>query len=260
MPIKSPYTTDKFRPVALTIAGYDPSGGAGVLADIKTFEAMGVYGLAVITGNTFQNDIVFCGVSWLDKNEKEENVALLAERFPIIAIKLGMHKNLDEVLHSVKLCQRFFPNAKIVWDPILSASAGFDLNIKIHKTSLGKILASLTLITPNQNEACELGGSKDSHIAAINLSKLCPTLLKGGHSSDKKTSTDYLFVDGLIKQEYATSRIKAAEKHGSGCVLSSAISASLAKGDMLETAIGRGKKYVTSFLKSNNTLLGYHLN
>ncbi len=260
MPIKSPYTTDKFKPVALTIAGYDPSGGAGVLADIKTFESMGVYGVAVITGNTFQNDIVFSGVSWLDKKEKDENVALIAERFPVKAVKLGMHKNLDDVLHSVKLCQRFFANAKIVWDPVLAASAGFDLNIKIQKSSIGKILSSLTLITPNQNEACELGESKDAQVAASNLSKLCPTLLKGGHSSDKKTSTDYLFIKGKLKNKYASSRIKAAEKHGSGCVLSSAIAASMATGDSIETAINKGKKYVTGFLKSNNTLVGYHRN
>jgi hydroxymethylpyrimidine/phosphomethylpyrimidine kinase len=246
--------------VALTIAGYDPSGGAGVLADIKTFESMGVYGIAVITGNTHQNDIAFESVTWLDKKEKEKNLALLAERFTVKAAKLGMHKDLADVLHSIKLCEKYFSGVEIIWDPILAASAGFDLNIKLYKDFLHKILSSISLITPNQQEANKLAGTKDAEEAAINLSKQCPTLLKSGHSSDKKMSVDYLFVAEKQKGKYSSLRIKGAEKHGSGCVLSAAITASLAKGDKLEDAISKGKKYVTRFLKSNNTLLGYHLN
>jgi hydroxymethylpyrimidine/phosphomethylpyrimidine kinase len=257
---KNPYTSDTFKPVALTIGGYDPSGGAGVLADIKTFEYSGVYGIAVITCNTHQNDIAFTGVTWINKKEKEENIALLAKRFPVKAVKLGMHKNLDDVWHSIKLCEKYFPGAKIVWDPILAASAGFDLKMKIQKKRLNKILSNLSLITPNQVESSKLGQLKDSNGAAINLSRYCPTLLKGGHSEDKKNSSDYLFVNGKLKKEFPSPRIKEGEKHGSGCVFSSAITASLSKGDMLETAINKGKIYVTKFLKSNNTLTGYHLN
>lgn len=259
MPVKSPYNRS-FRPIALTIAGYDPSGGAGVLADIKAFESLGVYGLAIITGNTHQNDVSFKGVTWLDKKEKEKNMALLAERFPVKAIKLGMHKDLQDVAHSIKLCEKYFPQAFLVWDPVLAASAGFDLNIKIGKNSLSNILSKFTLITPNQQEAEKLGMSKNAMEAAISLSKKCPVLLKGGHSSNKKNSTDYLFVKGENKKEYSSARIIGAEKHGSGCVLSAAITVSLANGDKLEEAIYKGKKYVTQFLKSNKTLLGYHLN
>lgn len=260
MTTKSSYSNDKFRPVTLTIAGYDPSGGAGVLADIKTFEALGVYGIAVITGNTHQNDIEFNGVTWLDKKEKKKNIVLLAARFPVKAIKLGMHRNLKDVLNSIKLCQKYFPNAKIVWDPILAASAGFNLDIKIQKEVLIKILSPLSLITPNQIEVFKLGDSKDARKAASHLSENCPVLLKGGHSSDKKISPDYLFVKGKVKKEYASARIKGPGKHGSGCVLSAAITVSLAKGDSLEIAVAKGKEYITRFLKSNDTLLGYHLN
>jgi hydroxymethylpyrimidine/phosphomethylpyrimidine kinase len=257
---RRPYSGNKFKPVVLTIAGYDPSGGAGVLADIKTFENSGVYGIAVITCNTHQNDKVFEGITWLSKNEKEKNMTLLAERFHVKAAKLGMHKNLDDVLHSIKLCKKYFPDAKIVWDPVLAASAGFDLNIKIKNNALNKILFSIFLVTPNQNEACSLGESKDADKAAIKLSEQCPTLLKGGHSSDKKESEDCLFAYGKLKKTFPSARMKKVEKHGSGCVLSASITASLAKGDTLENAIGKGKSYVINFLKSNNTLLGYHLN
>jgi hydroxymethylpyrimidine/phosphomethylpyrimidine kinase len=257
---RRPYSGNKFRPVALTIAGFDPSGGAGVLADIKTFENSGVYGIAVITCNTHQNDTVFKGITWLSKKEKEKNIALLAVRIHVKAAKLGMHKNLDDVLHSVKLCKKYFPDAKIIWDPVLAASAGFDLNIKIQKNTLNKILFSIFLVTPNQNEACRLGESNDANKAAIKLSEQCPTLLKGGHSPDKKTSEDCLFAYGKLKKTFSFVRMKKVEKHGSGCVLSASITASLAKGDALEIAIGNGKEYVTDFLKSNNTLLGYHLN
>lgn len=260
MVAKSPYNTSSFKPVALTIAGYDPSGGAGVLADTKTFESMGVYGIAVITGNTHQNDIKFKSVTWLDKKEKEKNLALLAERFAVKAAKLGMHKDLEDVLHSIELCKKYFPGIKLTWDPVLAASAGFDLDIKLNKNTLHKILSSISLVTPNQQEANKLAGTKNVEEAAINLSKQCPTLLKGGHSTDKKMSVDYLFIDGKLKSKYPSSRIKGAEKHGSGCVLSAAITASLAKGYTLEDATNKGKKYVTTFLKSNNTLLGYHLN
>lgn len=259
MPNKSPYKSGKFKAVALTIAGYDPSGGAGVLADIKTFECSGVYGVAVITCNTHQNDIAFKSVSWLGKKEKEKNVALLAKRFHVNAIKLGMHKNLDDVWHSLKLCKKYFPKAAIVWDPILAASAGFDLDIKLQKRSLGKILSAISLLTPNQSEVCKIGESADSMEAVLNLSKSCPTLLKGGHSIDKKVSADYLFVKDKQKV-YSSSRVKGEGKHGSGCVLSAAITANLAKGDSLEIAIDKGKGYITRFLKSNDTLLGYHLN
>lgn len=260
MLVKKLYSNPSFRPMVLTIAGFDPSGGAGVLADIKTFEMMGVYGIAVITGNTHQNDISFQGVRWLDKKQKEQNLALLADRFPVKAIKLGMHKDLNDVLHSIKLSEKHFGNIPIVWDPVMAASAGFDLNIQIKKATLNKILSSLALLTPNHLEVCRLGELHDAVEAANKLSILCPVLLKGGHSSDRKNATDKLFINGNLKKEYVAIRMKNAAKHGSGCVLSAAITASLAKGMTIENSIRRGKKYITQFLYSNNTLLGHHLN
>lgn len=255
-----PYNDSVFKPVVLSIAGFDPSGGAGVLADIKTFECSGVYGMAVINCNTFQNDNLFKGVSWLDRNGKNKNIALLAKHFPVKTTKLGMHKNLKDIIHSIKLCQRYFPGAKIIWDPVLASGSGFDLDIKIQSNLLTKIFTSIYLITPNQNEACRLGGSLDAKKAASNISKFCPTLLKGGHSTNKKKSDDCLYINGNLVKEYSSERLDGEGKHGSGCVLSAAISAALAKGSTLDIAINYGKKYVTDFLKSNSTLIGYHLN
>lgn len=255
----SPYSIDRFRPVALTIAGYDPSGGAGVLADVKTFEFSGVYGLAVITCNTHQNDIEFHGVTWIERKKKEKNLKLLAARFPVKAIKLGMHEDLDDILHSVKLCKKFYPDAPIIWDSVFCPTGGEHLGIKIEKKMVNKILPLLYLITPNQDEACELGASKSAKAAAIALSAHCAVLLKGGHSKNKNFSEDSLFVNKKLKKSFSFPRIKKAEKHGSGCVLSAAITASLAKDESLEKAIHAGKKYVTAFLKSNTTLSGYHL-
>jgi len=97
-------------------------------------------------------------------------------------------------------------------------------------------------------------------VAVVKLSRHCAVLLKGGHSTDKKVSNDCLFVNGKLKKEYSASRIKGKGKHGSGCIFSAAITASVAKGDTIENAIAKGKKYVTDFLKSNKTLIGYHLN
>ncbi len=141
-----------FRPVALTLAGFDPSGGAGVLADVKTFEKNKVYGLAVNTCITFQNDKHFAGIKWLSDQEIIESLTLLSQRYNVRAAKLGMHKNIDEVLFHVGLLKKYWPQIKIVWDPVMGSSSGFDLKLKIEKNLLEKVLSKITLVTPNLPE------------------------------------------------------------------------------------------------------------
>jgi hydroxymethylpyrimidine/phosphomethylpyrimidine kinase len=249
--VAGPYNKN-FRPVALTLGGFDPSGGAGVLADIKTFEMNKVYGLAVNTCITIQSDRDFHSVKWMDEVGITDSLILLSKRYKVKAVKLGMHKNLESVLFTVRLLKKTWPACRIVWDPVMKSSSGYDLNWQPGNTTLGKILSKIDLVTPNLPEFEKL---KTVH--GRDLSEAGACLIKGGHSQGK-TSEDLLFENGKLKKTFVSKRIRKGEKHGSGCVFSSAITANLAKGLNLPDSVFNAKKYIRKFLKSNSTLSGYH--
>ncbi|MFN5181430.1 MAG: hydroxymethylpyrimidine/phosphomethylpyrimidine kinase [Bacteroidota bacterium] len=240
-----------FRAIAITIAGFDPSGGAGVLADIKTFENMKVYGLAVNTGITIQNDFHFEHVFWQKEMEIKAGMRILSRRFPVKAAKLGIHENLESVYNSINNLKLFWPDVKIVWDPVLSSSCGYDFHIDLAKADLDKILNSIDLITPNEFEFEALGIKESDYPCAL--------LKKGGHSSGKYAIDD-LFIHGKKKKSFKSLRKNGIQKHGSGCVLSSAITSGLAQGESLTQSVANAKKYINRFLVSNKTLSGYHKN
>lgn len=243
------------RPIALSIAGFDPSGGAGVLADIKTFENTGVYGLGACSAITFQNDSEFIGVDWLTEEQIVKQLVPLLNRFDIKTAKFGIVRDLTVFSNLVSLLTE--RGIKIVWDPIVSASAGFVFHQTINSSELEDILPRLSLITPNWNEI-EVLAPGDSQIDATKkLSEFCPVLLKGGHAPGDSV-TDYLISNGEV-YEFSAPRFPGAKKHGSGCVLSAAITAALAKGLSLVDSCNAGRGYVRNFLLSNNNLLGYHL-
>lgn len=244
------------RPYALSIAGFDPSGGAGVLADIKTFEAIKVQGFGVITGLTFQNDSEFDGVKWIEADEILKQVEVLSRKFKFEYVKIGMIENLDVLKTVIDFCRLQTVNCKLIWDPILRASAGFQVHEKIDKEKLIKVCKNIYLITPNTEEVKILMGEADEKKAAKQLSQYCNVFLKGGHSELNK-GRDYLFTK---EKEYSFRPKKLSDypKHGSGCVLSAAITARLARGNKIHKACLEAKDYVTKFLISNKTLLGYH--
>lgn len=241
------------RPRVLSIAGFDPSGGAGVLADIKTFEQHKILGMGVVTGLTFQNDSEFVGVNWIEPREIERQIEILHRKFKFDFIKIGMIQSF-EVLG---LIISKIPNSKLIWDPILKASAGFEIHKKTEMGELEEIFKRIYLLTPNVDEIRLLTGEQDEVKASKKLSKHCNVLLKGGHS-EKNKGKDHLFTkDGKIFP-FKAKELSKTGKHGSGCVLSSAITANLANGLSLQRACLKGKDYVTKFLRSNKTLLGYH--
>ncbi len=247
------------RPTILSIAGFDPSAGAGVLADVKTFEACGVYGMGVVSAITYQNDIEFKKVEWLSISQIIEQIEVLQKRFKFEYIKIGLIENL-EILHQlISHLKSGNPTTKIIWDPILKASAGFEFyNIK-NQNLLEEICSQLYLITPNIPEALQLGTIKDAEKNSQHLSKFCNVYLKGGHNEEGK-GVDILFTKDKKHTLFPSTTNIIFPKHGSGCVLSSAITAYLAKGLSLEQACMEAKKYVTEFLLSNDSLLGYHSN
>ena len=246
-----------FRPYVLTIAGFDPSAGAGLLADVKTFEASGVYGLGVCTALTVQNDVSFERVHWVPAAEIREQIRILFARFKVDFVKIGLVESLPQLLELVGWLKGQNPRLQLVWDPVLKASAGYEFHRKTDRELLRALCAEMALITPNQPEMLRLWpGEKAADIAAQVVSAFCPVLLKGGHG-EGAVATDVLFANGKW-HSFSAPRLPHGEKHGSGCVLSAAVLAQLAKGETLVEACRAGKDYTTAFLASNNTLLGYH--
>ena len=265
----------KTRPGVLSIAGFDPSGGAGVLADVKTFEQHKVTGMGVVTGLTFQNDSEFEGVEWVDTNEIIKQIEVLLRKYKFQFVKIGMIKDL-ETLQAV-ISRLKAQDSRLIWDPILKASAGFEIHnpdsYRDEKENLVSILKSIYLLTPNIDEIRILAGEQDEMKAAKELSKHCNVFLKGGHAnpslkskvqspkSQENSQTlgrDLLFTTEGKMYPYKPQKISPVGKHGSGCVLSSAITANLANGLSLQRSCLKAKDYVTKFLMSNKTLLGYH--
>ena len=259
-----PVSNSVNRPYVLSIAGFDPSGGAGILADIKAFETCHAYGMGVVSALTVQNDIAFNKVEWLPFSQIIEQIDVLQKRFSFDYIKIGLIQNL-EVLHQVilhiKKNVRFSaPTPKFIWDPILKASAGFNFHQPFDRQLLEEIAQLIYLITPNTTEAFELGIHKNAQENAAYLSTFCNVYLKGGHD-EQRSGKDLLYLKNQTQPlVYENTQAHITEKHGSGCVLASAITSFLAHGDSLEEACKKAKQYIMQFLSSNKSLLGFHNN
>jgi len=243
------------RPVALSIAGFDPSGGAGILADIKTFEHNGVYGMGVVSALTWQNDVEFEKVEWIDCYKIIQQVSVLLRRFDIKYVKIGLLENAAVLQQLVTFLRERIKNPVIVFDPIIKASAGFVFHREGHDKFVDA-LKHIHCITPNLPEARQLFGEDNLHGKLLLRSNDVNILLKGGHASDT-FATDTLFTKEKT-YEFTNVRLPHGEKHGSGCVLSSALTAHLALGHRIHKATEHANKYAYKFLGSNETLLGYH--
>jgi hydroxymethylpyrimidine/phosphomethylpyrimidine kinase len=244
------------RPFVMSIAGYDPSGGAGLLADVKTFEQLKVQGLGVCTAMTLQTESQCLSLNWQPLEEILKSIDILMKNYHVEAIKIGVVKDAEFLTEIVKTIKYNNPEAKIVWDSVLKSTSDFsffDLNTI---SELGNVLKQIDLITPNYNEY--------EILQKFNLFKnarnSCSILIKGGHRKDK-LGTDILMENGkeiLIQPNDET--LIYYPKHGSGCVLSSAIASHLALGKNVEKACRNGKLYIENFLTSNPALLGFHSN
>jgi len=238
------------KPYVLTVAGFDPSSGAGLTSDIKTFDAHQVYGLSVCTAITVQNDLEFQNVTWMTESSISDQLHILFKRFQIDVMKIGLIENMERISQVIHIAKTYQPTIKIVWDPILKASAGFLFHQTIEQHIRNEILQHMFLITPNLPEAEHMFGSKTT---LANLP--CAVLLKGGHSEGEPVDTLYDEEVLLIRGN----RIHNTEKHGTGCVLSAAICAHLAKKRSLKDACTSAKNYIEAFILSNSTHLGDHI-
>jgi hydroxymethylpyrimidine/phosphomethylpyrimidine kinase len=243
----------KKRPLVLSIAGFDPTGGAGILADIKTFEQNRVQGMSIITGNTVQTESKFLQVDWVNEAFIFEQLEALINQYQFDYIKVGLIPNLAfffRLLNHPKLKQ-----TKFIWDPILSTSSGFDFEHNLEE--LNQVLSKVYLITPNWHEIKALSGNSNSKLGAIELAKLTNVYLKGGHA-DEEIGKDFMYANNGKVYPFNNRARYASEKHGSGCIFSSALTAQLALELPMIKACLKSKKYITEVLESNKGLLGYH--
>lgn len=242
------------RPFVMSIAGFDPSGGAGLLADTKTFEQLEVQGLSVCTAMTLQTASQCLSLEWQPLGKIVSAIEVLMKNYHVEAVKIGAVKDaefLNEIIETIKLnnCE-----AKIIWDTVLKSTSEFSFFDFNTIADLKNILDRLDLITPNYNEYKIL---EENHLFE-NSENSCSVLIKGGHREDQ-LGTDILVQKGKeISIELNDTTSVYYPKHGSGCVLSSAIASHLAKGENLEHACRNGKAYIEKYLTSNPTLLGFH--
>jgi hydroxymethylpyrimidine/phosphomethylpyrimidine kinase len=239
-------------PVALTIAGSDSSGGAGIQADLKTFAALGVYGASVITALTAQNTQ---GVSAIDPVPPEFVTAQIDAVFgdlDVGAVKVGMVAQLSTIEAVAAGLRRYSPK-HVVLDPVMVATSGDRLLATEAVDALRtKLIPLASLITPNLPEAAALlGEGVASDAADIErqgrrlLAMGCPVvLIKGGHA-DGAESVDYLIEARRIAR-LAAPRVATKNTHGTGCSLSSAITAYLARGEAMESAVRNAKTWISA--------------
>jgi hydroxymethylpyrimidine/phosphomethylpyrimidine kinase len=242
------------KKVALTIAGSDPSGGAGIQADLKTFHQFGVYGEAAITLITVQNTCGVQRIECLDPDLVADQIRAVIGDIPPAAAKIGALGNRAIIEAVAALAKDFsFPLAV---DPVLAAKHGAALlaadAIEALKTFL---LPHVFLLTPNLAEASLLTGIEVRDLAGMrqaaeHLAGMGPkaVLVKGGHLPGDPI--DILFHRGQWT-EFPSPRIETRHTHGTGCTFSAAITASLALGHDLPEAVGRAKRYITEAIRNN---------
>ena len=241
-------------PVALTIAGSDPSGGAGIQADLKTFHQFGAYGEAVITLLTVQNSVRVSRVEAMPAWLVEEQIAAVVEDIPPMAAKTGALGSAEIVGTVARLAADFdFP---LVVDPVLLSTHGRELLPSAAVTAMRELLLPLAaLVTPNVPEAEALTGltirdlNDVRHAACVIRSMGArAVLIKGGHL--KSENTDVLF-DGVEYREFPALLIDTSHTHGTGCTYSAAITASLAAGCKLGEAVARAKRFIHEAIRTN---------
>lgn len=245
------------RPIVLSIAGLDPCAGAGILADIKTFEQHKVYGAGINTAQTVQTENEFFSISWEDENNILRSLETMLSHYNVIAIKIGIVENISVLNRIASFIHQKNAAIKMVVDTVIKSSSGFNFwNETTNEQLLFETLSKVFLITPNYNEVLQLMPSFNAKESAEKLSAYCNVLLKGGHNNEEP-GVDYLYMKNNIERLDGNTDDMYA-KHGSGCVLSAAITANLALGFDLVSSCKNAKKYIEQFLSSNNTLLGYH--
>jgi hydroxymethylpyrimidine/phosphomethylpyrimidine kinase len=241
-------TTMEKIPTALTIAGSDPGGGAGIQADLKTFAALGVYGTCAVTALTAQNTTGVQGILETDPEFVSAQIHSVLSDIAVHAVKTGMLANAG-IISRVARDLRYFGPANIVVDPVMSAGSGESL---LHpdavQTMVRELFPLAEVVTPNLHEAGELAGLEIHDIegmreAARRIHDLGPrhVVVKGGHLEGRPADVLY---DGAGFFVFESDRHETPHTHGTGCTFASAIAAGLAKNLTVHDAVAQAKEYV----------------
>ncbi|KRG14359.1 phosphomethylpyrimidine kinase [Virgibacillus soli] len=247
--------------VALTIAGSDSGGGAGIQADLKTFQELGVYGTSALTAVTAQNTLGVHGVYPLKASEVEKQICAVMDDFPVTAIKTGMLFSVDIIRKVVHTLKHYQAQALII-DPVMIAKGGASLLQNEAIQALKEELLPLaSIITPNIPEAELLAGMKittahDIERAAEILLEtgVDAVVMKGGHLDNQDFAEDLFMSSNGRKFKLRSERIHTKDTHGTGCTFSAAITVSMAKGKSMEEAVMIAKDYIHVAIKE-----GLHL-
>lgn len=265
--------SDTKKPVCLSIAGLDPSGGAGVIADIKTFSAFGCFASAAVTSVTYQNTTGVFGAEHQSADSVRKQVETVLDDLDVLAIKTGMLPTREIIEAVADIIQERHVGIVVV-DPVIRSTSGYELIDKLAIRALIERLFPLaTLVTPNTPEAELITGiaiqsEEDIRDAAAMMQSMgaANVLIKGGHFVEKGTkregekggraeeakdrlAVDHLFV-GSDASRFTSEYIETAVTHGTGCVLSSAIAANLALGKTIPEAVAAAKDLVTNAIRT----------
>jgi hydroxymethylpyrimidine/phosphomethylpyrimidine kinase len=238
------------KPVALTIAGSDPSGGAGLQADLKTFHQFGVYGMSVVTLVTIQNTVGVDSVDALDPDYVERQLQAVTWDIPPQAAKTGALGTAQIIGVVARWAAK--ETCPLVVDPVLISKHGVPLMGEEACRVLAKeLLPQAALVTPNLPEAAALTGREvigldDMRRAARQIADLGAkaVLIKGGHLDAGQDAVDLLYADGA-EELFSSQRYDTRHTHGTGCTYSAAITAELAKGSELADAVKAAKRYIS---------------
>jgi hydroxymethylpyrimidine/phosphomethylpyrimidine kinase len=244
----------------LTIAGSDPSGGAGAQGDLKTFSALGCYGMAVLSALTAQNTLGVQGVHVVPAAFVATQIEAIFADIAVDAVKIGMigaAANVDSIAASL----RRFGAQNVVLDPVLVATSGHSLGGEELVAPIRERLFPLArLVTPNLIESALLAGGRmpenalDMRAIALKIHALgaSAVLVKGGHLPDGEAFD--LLYDGADFTEFSAPRVATRNTHGTGCMLSAAIAARLGQGADLREAVGDAKKFLSAALAAGATM------
>jgi hydroxymethylpyrimidine/phosphomethylpyrimidine kinase len=245
----------KFRPTAVTIAGCDSGGGAGIQADLLTFSAHGVWGVTVVVAGTAQNSHGVLSVEPFTPRFVARQIDAVFSDFAPAAVKIGMLYDAAHV-RAVAAGLRRHRAGNVVLDPVLASTGGFSLLTPEGLRALRRELLPLcAIVTPNRRETARLAGMRfartedDLALAARKIMALgAPAVLVTGGDSPGRQVRDLLWR-GEIRRPFANPRIATRATHGTGCTLSSAIAANLALGYGLEDSVSRAIRYVRAALR-----------
>lgn len=257
--------TARYRyPTGITIAGSDSCGGAGIQADLKTFSALGVYGMSVITAITAQNTKKICGIQAVDAEVIKNQIDLLFEDFEVDAVKIGMVYRAETVSILADALRRYRPRW-IVLDPVLISTSG---NRLLEDAAVESMVSQLfplaNLVTPNIPETefltrRPIRSENDFEQAAQAFLQMgCSAILiKGGHGEGKNKTDRYFSKEG-DNRLFVHPTIESQNTHGTGCTLSSAIAAFLALGNPMPLAIEKAENYLAQAIEAGREIILGH--